>query len=389
MGNKLNHMAKVTVSCGTKFHSDYTAFQLDKNELLAKVVTSHPSSRYLNRVNLRKDMVDFLPPIFAPSVFLAKFFGNGNYLSTWLDFHIPLLFDLLATFRLKKSEILLTWAWSGLKSIKTVKAKGGIVLVEECGSCTKYQNRLLKEEYAALGITFNSPTPEFIVDRQLEEAKLADYLLCPSKHVINSFVENGIPIDKCVLIPYGVNLDLFRPQFKIKEKFTVICVGTIGIRKGHIYLLQALEILKSKISINCILIGKIEPVFQECFDRYKHLVFHYPHIDHKDIADYYNKASLFVLPSLDEGMALVQLEAMACGLPIICTQNSGGDSVITDGEEGFIVPIKDSFAIAEKIMSLYHDVDQLKSLSTKAQMKAKEFTWDRYGNILSNFIRSL
>lgn len=387
MYNQKKH--RVTVSCGTKFHSDYTSFQLQQHGLLQQVITAHPKRRYLNRVNLIKKSVTFFPPIFALSYILNRIFGSSNKLSKWLDFNLPVLFDWLAAKKLKNANVLLTWAWSGLSSIKQIKKQGGIALVEECGSCNKFQNELLEEEYKNLGLKFETPTPNFIIERQLEEAEIADYLLCPSQHVINSFVTNGIEKEKCILIPYGVNLGIFKPLWLKKEEFTLICVGTIGVRKGYLYLFRALEIISKEIPVKCIIIGRTENQFQPYFDKHKHLFTHYEHIAHHELVKYYNQASLFVFPSLDEGMALVQLEAMACGLPIICTTNSGGDSAVTDWVEGCVVPTRSAEAIAEKVILLYKNPELLKEMSINAHLKAQEFTWDRYGEKLATFIKSL
>lgn len=380
---------RVTVSCGTKFHSDYMAFQLEKHHLLESVVTSHPKSRYTNRVKLNKKNIQFLFPIFAISHFLNKILKSSNRISKWLDYKMPILFDAMASKHLDRSDVLITWAWSGLKSIKQIKKQGGIAIVEECGSCNKFQNEILKEEYQNLGLNFTYPTPEQIVERELKEVELADYILCPSKHVAQSFIQNGIAAEKCVVIPYGVNPGIFKPLNFDKKEFTLIFVGTVGVRKGVLYLFRALEILKEKFPVNCIVIGKIEDQFLPAFNQYAHLLTHKDRIPHHELINYYNQASVFVFPSLDEGMAYVQLEAMACGLPVICTPNSGGDSVVEHGTDGFIVPIRNPGALAEKIEYLYRNKAVLDSMSKAALLKAMSFTWDAYGEQLAKFIHSI
>jgi glycosyltransferase involved in cell wall biosynthesis len=380
---------KVTVSCGTKFHSDYTAYQLSKHGLLDRILTAHPAKHYLNRVPLAKQKVKFLPPVFLASYGFKKLLGNSNKLSQWLDYRLPLVFDRLAAGSLNGSNVLLTWAWSGLKTIKAMKRKGGKVIVEECGSCNSFQNEILMEAYADLGLQFQSPTPGFILKRQLEEARMADYILCPSKHVASSFIRYGIEERKCKVIPYGVNIELFKPKNKEKKEFIVLFVGTVGVRKGLVYLFKALALLKEKYTLKCIVIGKLEEQFKPVFDTYAHLFTYISRVDHHELGDYYNEASVFVFPSLDEGMALVQLEAMACGLPVICTSNSGGDSVIDDGEEGYIVPVKDPVAIATCVEKLLNDRTLLKQMSNKAQKKAVLYNWDNYGEKLAKFINEI
>ncbi|RYG30159.1 MAG: glycosyltransferase family 1 protein, partial [Chitinophagaceae bacterium] len=225
--------------------------------------------------------------------------------------------------------------------------------------------------------------------RQLEEARLADYLLCPSNHVAHSFVQYGFPPEKCIVIPYGANTRHFHPKPVKGEHFKILFVGSIGVRKGVVYLLEALEMLQRHHVVECVFIGRLEEQFRPIFNQYRHLFTHVPHVPHQELVDYYNQASVFVFPSLDEGMALVQLEAMACGLPVICTPNSGGDSVVEEGQNGFVVPIRDPAALAEKISLLLENPALRQSMSAKARAKAEAFSWDVYGDRLAAFLSSL
>ncbi|RYG54458.1 MAG: glycosyltransferase family 1 protein [Chitinophagaceae bacterium] len=378
----------VTISCGTKFHSDHVAYQLSKHQLLEKVLTSHPSKYYLNRVPLKKNKVKFLPPIFLVVYGLRKLFGN-NMLTNWLNYRVPLLYDRLAARHVKQTKILLTWAWSGLETIKAAKKNNSVVIVEQCGSFSRFQNQLLQGEYQQLGLRFDNPTPRFIEERQLQEAMLSDFLLCPSNHVARSFVQYGIPKEKCMVIPYGANTDHFHPNQTEKKVFKLLFVGTVGVRKGVIYLFKALEILQSHYQLECTVIGGLEEQFRPLFDRYHHLFRHISHVPHHELVNYYNEASVFVFPSLDEGMALVQLEAMACGLPVICTPNSGGDSVVEEGVSGFVVPIRDASAIAQKISQLFDNPSLQKAMSESARSKALAFSWDVYGDRLAKFLSAV
>lgn len=380
---------RVLVSCGTKFHADYMSDQLEKHRLLEGVLTSHPASRFLNRVQLSRKKVKFLPPMFGLTYLLEKIKIRPSRLINYLNYHLPVLFDRLAARHIGRSDVTITWAWAGLQTIKNIKAKGGLAIVEECGSCNVYQNRVLEEEYRSLGLAFNHRTPDFIVERELEEVRRADYILCPSNYVARSFDGLGLGAEKFKIIPYGANLDLFYPKPVENKPFSILFVGTVGVRKGLVYLFRALELLNERHPVNCTIIGRVEEQFSSIFQRYAHLFTHIPRVDHHQISDYYNQASVFVFPSLDEGMAYVQLEAMACGLPVICTFNSGGDSVIEDGRDGFLVGVRDPQAIADKIEFLYLNPEQCAEMAANAHAKAKQFTWDAYGNKLAAFIDSI
>jgi glycosyltransferase involved in cell wall biosynthesis len=91
-------------------------------------------------------------------------------------------------------------------------------------------------------------------------------------------------------------------------------------------------------------------------------------------------ADIFVLPTLAEGMALVHLEAMACGVPVITTPHCG--SAVRDGVDGFIVPIRDANALADRIEQLTMDRSLRHDLSSAARDRAKNYTWSLYGKRL-------
>jgi glycosyltransferase involved in cell wall biosynthesis len=95
------------------------------------------------------------------------------------------------------------------------------------------------------------------------------------------------------------------------------------------------------------------------------------------------------LPSIVEGRALVQQEAMACGLPLIATKNAGGDDLIAEGETGFLVPIRSPEALAEKISWCADNREAICGMGIAAQRRAAELTWRDYGQKVLATIRSL
>ena len=113
-------------------------------------------------------------------------------------------------------------------------------------------------------------------------------------------------------------------------------------------------------------------------DKYSQIFHYIPSVPHGTLNKYYNSANLLIFPSLAEGMALVLLEAMACGLPIIATPNSGACDIITNGVEGFIIPIRDREALKEKIEWCYRHPQELAQMGQAARQKAEKLTWSLY-----------
>ncbi|MDQ7028789.1 MAG: glycosyltransferase family 4 protein, partial [Ardenticatenia bacterium] len=99
------------------------------------------------------------------------------------------------------------------------------------------------------------------------------------------------------------------------------------------------------------------------------------------------QADVFVFPSLQEGSALVTYEALACGLPVVTTPNAG--SVVRDGIEGFLVPIRDVEALAARLEHLRADEGLHLEMGQAARRRAKAFTWEHYGDRLADTVRSL
>ena len=104
---------------------------------------------------------------------------------------------------------------------------------------------------------------------------------------------------------------------------------------------------------------------------------------------FFHLCDVLVLPSIVEGRALVQQEAMACGLPLIVTKNAGGDDLISTGETGFLVPIREPKAIAEKIDWFASNRERIAGMAIAAQRRASERTWSAYGEEVLHAIQSV
>ena len=113
-----------------------------------------------------------------------------------------------------------------------------------------------------------------------------------------------------------------------------------------------------------------------------------PTCSHREVLAEMAAHDVFVFPSLFEGFGLVLLEAMAMGLPIITTAHTAGPDLITDGVEGFIVPIRSSSGIAEKLELLRSDPDRRLAMSESARARAAEFNWEQYGHSLAACVSS-
>ena len=167
-------------------------------------------------------------------------------------------------------------------------------------------------------------------------------------------------------------------------------MGSISVRKGVIYLIKAFNELNLK---NCklTLIGEVEkglehilkPLLNEKINIIKP-------VSQNLLRTFYNQASVFITCSIEDGFGMVLLQAMACGLPVIATKNTGGSEIINDGEDGYIIPIRNKEKLKEKILFLYENKDYLSSMGKNAEQKAQNFfSWEDYGEKIINFYSSV
>jgi glycosyltransferase involved in cell wall biosynthesis len=218
------------------------------------------------------------------------------------------------------------------------------------------------------------------VEKELKEYEEADYITIPSSFVRRTFLEKGVPESKLIQVPYGVDLSAFKQVPKEDNIFRVMFAGGMTLRKGVHYLLQAFSELNLPNS-ELLLLGSYNEEIKSFFEKYKGQFKWLGHIPQKELYKYYSQGSVFCLPSLEEGMAYVQVQAMVCGLPLICTTNTGGEDLIREGIDGFTVPIRDVEKLKEKIKFLYDNPEICGQMGKSAKEHISQgFTWDDYGD---------
>lgn len=256
----------------------------------------------------------------------------------------------------------------------------GLFVVHEL-FLTADAGRILLEESRRFPGVEPAIEPDAEVDRgiSLDQRKweLSDLVLVPSNFCHTTSLTLGCNPDKLRLVPYGVPDKWFELEVD-PEPGRLLCVGQVGLRKGHHVLAEACRSLQQKrIKFSCHVAGPpLVDLRAPLFEGPTYL----GQIPRSQIQNEFRHADVFVLPTLAEGMALVHLEAMACGIPVITTPNCG--SVVRDGVEGFIVPIRDSQTLSDRISMLLTDRELRARMGRAARERAREFTWQRYGDRL-------
>jgi glycosyltransferase involved in cell wall biosynthesis len=172
------------------------------------------------------------------------------------------------------------------------------------------------------------------------------------------------------------------------RKFRILYLGALMIRKGLVYLFEALNRLSIPTDqYEVWFIGNIEEEMKGIIKMHagKNWKF-WNHIPHYELARYISVCDVAVHPSIEEGLSMVIPQMLSCGVPVIATTNTGGEEVIEDGVNGFIIPIRSPDAIKEKIEELYFNTSLLGQLKQNNIALTNHLTWVSYGDRYKKFI---
>jgi glycosyltransferase involved in cell wall biosynthesis len=271
---------------------------------------------------------------------------------------------------------------TGRYAFEAVHRAGGRAVLSYPIAHNRYQQKLYAEEAEhapefAAALPRMEWLPQGYSDRLDRECEIADRIIVGSSFVRQSFAEVGYDPRRIVVTPYGVDTDRFTPRAEPRQDgvFRALFVGQIGQRKGMSYLLHGYEMFRRADS-ELHIVGSYSPG-HEVYARFEGLYRHTPHVPQKDLPSLYRDADVFVFPSLIEGMPLVVLEAMACGVPVITTTHGPGD-IVRDGVDGFFVPIRDAEAIAKRLEQLRNDPALRERMGRNAREQALRHTWQDY-----------
>ena len=366
---------KVTISVGGKFHAFYLAKQLQKSGYLDRIFTSYPWPKVKDSGLLRQK-VDclILKEILERGLYKIRYLSN----KIEIPYYTANLFDKQVAARIKPCDIFVGWSGFSLYTLRKIrKSFPARIILEHNSTHLEVQRDTLIEEQKRLGVKASLLCPSFI-EKELEEYREADYIVVPSTLAKQTFLDKGFRDDKLICVPYGVDIKTFRPIPKNDFTFRIISVG-ISIRKGTHYLLQAIDELKIK-NLEVWLIGKIYNDIKPFLRKYAGTFKYLGGISQRELYKYYSQGSISVIFSLDDAFAVAPLEAMACGLPVICSDGVGAKDVVRNNIDGFVVPTRDVKTLKEKILYLYENPHICREMGRQAyENVTKNFTWDNYG----------
>jgi len=293
------------------------------------------------------------------------------------------LFDWMASLLIDRCDIFHGFMGYSLRSMRKAKMLGAKTIMEAGSIHILDQIALFKDEHERFGVPFQMMNENW-VNKLVQEYDEADHLVVWSTFSAQSYLNRGHPREQISIVPLGPgqqwNGD--RPVLKTGKSFRVLFVGTVYLRKGVQYLLEAMQLLRKSIGAKeaeLVLVGVITPEMRPFMRQFAGTFRSYSHVSPEELHRLYMNAEVFVLPSLEDGWGMVVTEAMSCGLPVIVTENTGAKDIVRDGQDGFIVPIRNSEALYNKLLFLYEHESLRKSMGESAREGVKSSSWESYG----------
>lgn len=270
-----------------------------------------------------------------------------------------------------------------LDVVREARRRGMLVVYEQI--CNPEIGRTLREEQALFpGLEVSDPAEivEAGIKRDLEVWNLSDVVLAPSDYVLESMIKLGFDRQRVSVVPYGLSEDWFETPVRPRPG-RVLFVGSVRLLKGSHYLAEAHRILSTRgVNTEFRVVGSCRPYV------YESKLFEGPtyvgQVPRDRVRDEFAQGDVFAFPTLSEGFGLAHLEAMACGMPVVTTPHCG--SAVRDGVDGFIVPIRDSTALADRIERIVRDRALRERMSHEARQRARDYSWARYSQAMLDAI---
>lgn len=308
--------------------------------------------------------------------------GINRYVTKRFDkrYYAEQLFDTFAARAVDETEIQLHHTPGYLQTLRAGNRSRSRTVVKVTTEYADACYRRVAAEHERLGLIASEPeTQRKRIESQHLTLAECDEILAISSFVKRSLVEAGFSAERITVTPLGVNAEDY-PTTSAEQSgpFTVLYVGSVTIAKGIPYLLEAWQRngWGDDDDVRLCLCGHVSTTMRAMLSEFGFTNVETP--GHVDPREYHQTASIFVFPSVSDGFGRAPLEAMAAGLPVITTDRTGIADIVTDGEEGFIVPASDAATLADRLGQLRERPSMRQRMRQRALDTAAAQTWDNH-----------
>jgi glycosyltransferase involved in cell wall biosynthesis len=380
---------RVNLSSIGRFHFFALAVELARIGVLEKLYTGYPA-KMVRKAGVPADRIATFPWLSAlgkaiPGRLWPTDAARRAYTNLSHEAH-----DRWVAANLRECEIFHGLSRYNLKAGIQAKKLGARYICEVGSSHILEHRDIADREHSRVGLPLYIFHP-LDIERELAEYEEADRIIVLSSFALNSFVKRGIPKEKLICLPPGVNVTRFKAERNSEsETFRVVFVGHITVRKGVHILAEAFKKASLKNS-ELVLAGGVPPAMKALIDSIgAPNVRFLGNVPNADLPSLYGGTSVFVLPSFEDGFGLVALEAMASGCPVIISSSAGAADIVDNGVTGYIVPAGDVDAIADRLELIYRNPTLAAEMGLRAAESARRVnSWAQYGDRMAEVYRHL
>lgn len=371
----------ITLAATGKFHFVDLAKQMYRLGVLANYFTGYPKWK-LRSASFPPGVVRYVPFLHSAYMLSQRWNWLPPVVSRELDYLDRRHFDQTVTRALTPCDVYTAISSCGLASGQAAQRLGAKYVCDRGSTHIQTQNELLRAEYARWKAPYLEVDPR-VMEREMAEYDLADLITVPSGFAKTSFIRNGIDGKKVAVVPYGVDLSQFQSVAEPDpDKFVVVFVGGLNLRKGIQYLLQAFaELRVPRKVLN--LIGQADPLFiKQLGSRpwWTPEVLLHGHVPQEELRQHLSRAHVLVLPSVEDGFGLVVSQALACGCPVITTRNTGAHELIEDGQNGYVIDAGDTVQLKRALERLAEERGNADMRHNAIESVRAPGGWDTYGD---------
>lgn len=372
---------QVVLATISRFHSFDMAAQLERYRVLAAIYTGL-ARRFVRTAAVAPRHIRPFPWLQTPLEAyqrLGMISGRRAEVAGW---HARQALDRHVARTLPPCHVYCALSGIGLISGAVAQERGAAFVCHRSSTHIVHQDWVLRREHHGLALPYAGIDPR-VIEKECAEYEAADAILVPSGFVRRSFIDQGVAPERLITIPFGVDLDSFRRCAPRDDRFRILFVGQLSVRKGLHDLLRAVRLADLK-RATLVLVGAEQPETKTLLARFpvKSVEITGP-LSRAAVAEQMSRAGVFVLPSVEEGLALVMAEALACGCPVIASENTGAADLFNDGDEGIILPAGDVEGIARGLTRLYDDPALRDGMGKKGETRMRALGgWDRFGKEL-------
>ena len=374
------------------FHHFELARELERRGHLQTIYSTWPWRR-LRREGVSRQHLATSPWVHTPHMLLQRYGINPPCLDNALSVLARLTLDRFVARHSRSHpapDAFISLSSAVLTAARELQRRGTRFVCDRACTHQLHQERLVTKEC----LRWRIPPPRYsaiIRQRELDSYQHADAITVPSHAAARTFPKFGVLATKVHVIPYGVRLETFTQSANPPtNSFEVLFIGQLTLRKGLPYLLQAFAALKHPRKRLTIIgspnaqVTRLLPTLPTEYVRFLGA------LPQAELPGHLSRSHVLVLPSIEEGLALVQAQAMACGCPVLATTATGAEDLFTDGIEGFIVEPRDPAQLATRLDQLAADPGLRNQMSAAAKQRVRTLGgWQTYGNQWESLLATL